>query len=54
MRDSAVRAVPSEMPNSSAVRTSRGVGSQAPSVPRRTEASTDRAVSGALRIADIC
>ena len=55
MRDSAVRAVPSAMPNSSAVRTSRGVGSQA-----RVGAEQDRGEdrpggrAGSLRIADIC
>ena len=55
MRDSAVRVDPSEMPNRAAVRTSSVVGSQGGSVPRSTEASTERAVSGrVLRGGDIC
>ena len=48
-----MRAVPSVMPNSSAVRTSSGVGSQGGSVPSSTEASTERAVSGVLRVGDM-
>ena len=46
MRDSAVRTVPSAMPNSAPARTRRPTGSRGGRVPSSVDASTERVVSG--------
>ena len=53
MRESAVRVVPSEIPNSSVVRTRSCTGRRGGSMPSSTDSSTERAVR-LLRLLDMC